>query len=156
MYHSAVSKPSQRQTYYNLFSASLVILLYDHPDCFNTPFPNFCYLCFFSTPSLIFPPFLSLLAFAINGAYFRSPSIASEGILFLLLSQNDQSHPIFGKLQCLLILITDFSALQFFYIHYSRKLKVPMFEGQGRAVPISQNIILWLLFSLYTPFSIFT
>lgn len=110
-----------------------------HPSAL---FPNFCYFfcCLWFSPSssLIILPVLSLLAFDISGAYFSSPSVASEGILFLLLSQNVQSHPVFCNLRCLLILLSYFCHWRLFYnsifLHFSwsRHMKVPRIERGGQ------------------------
>lgn len=62
-------------------------------------------------------------------------SIAIKGILFLLLLQNDQSHPIFCNLCCLLILLSyiwhrELFYTLIFYICCSRQLKVPLVKRE--------------------------
>lgn len=105
----------------------------------NTPCPNFCYfccVCFSPTPSLIFSPFPFLPCFDLAGVCSLSPSIANEGSLLLLLSQNDQSHPVFCNLQCLLILLSYFCHWWLFctsvFLHsLFQTRKVPVVEGRG-------------------------
>lgn len=158
--NSMFFKRSQRQTCYYLFCLPRDSSLWPPRLYPSTPWPNsyFCCVCFSTTPSLIFFPFLSFLAFDIAEAYFLLPSIASEGILLLLLSQNDRSHPVFCNLQCLLILLSYFCHWWLFCTSIFSTFIVPdngrclwLKAGEGSASKSKYHFmfILFLIHSLF-------
>ena len=149
--HRIFFKHSQRQTCYNLFSAFLAILLYDHPDCVSKPHLLISAFWFFSYPP--FPPCLwyywGLFSIALS---------SQGGLSFPLLSQN--GHILYSvsfsvSWFCLAIFVIDFSALLFFYIHYSRPLKVPMIKRWGESSASKSKYFVYPFYTLSCFYLIF-
>lgn len=153
-----------RDRHATICSAFLEILLYDHPDCIPAPhglIPIFAVFVFLlPLPSFFSRSYPSLPLILLRRIFYypQQPVRAFFSFCFHKMISHILYFVTFSVFWfCSAIFVTDdFSALQFFLHSLFQTTEGACGWRQGRAVPISQSIILCLSFSLYIHFSVFS